>query len=133
MKTQTKNIKIFNGKYGALLDKYLYFEFHNEEEQNEYLNQVVAVVNDNALDFEDKVAMLSCLIGGVNAGWRIPDPNPSNKINKIETPKIEVHSLISTMSSSLSYKEIDSRMRNIEQYISPTFLEFCLPKSESHC
>lgn len=57
----------------------------------------------------------------------------SCKGNKIEAPEIKVQSLISAMSSSLSFREIDERMNNIKQYISPTFLEFCQPKSESHC
>ena len=57
----------------------------------------------------------------------------SCKVNKIETTEIGVQSLISAMSSSLSFREIDERMNNIKQYISPTFLEFCQPKSESHC
>lgn len=65
----------FTESYNALLNKYLHYEFKSEEEENEFLNHIKSLVDDETTHFEDKVAILQFLVGGVEAGWRIPKPD----------------------------------------------------------
>jgi len=72
---------IFGKPYNDLLDKYLHCEFHSKEEENEYLNHLIEIINDNSLCFNAKIAVLNFMISGVNAGIVPPENVRISKIS----------------------------------------------------